>query len=149
MIANTDRGYLNVDAMETYGKSRTELDSRANMIVIGNNCYIICLTGEAMDVCPFTPEYESLKKLPLADAALMYTCEYTNEECLFIVRNILYVPSMDFNLIPPFIVREAGVIINDKPKIHVSDKSLDDHAIIFVKDNMIIPLKLYSIFLYF
>ena len=61
----------------------------------------------------------------------------------------MYVPSMYINLIPLFIVREAGVVINDKPKIHVSDPSLDDHAIIFVKDNMRIPLKLNGIFSYF
>ena len=53
---------------------------------------------------------------------------------------------MDINLIPPFIVREAGVVINDKPRINVSDPSLDDCAIIFVKDNMRIPLKLNGIF---
>ena len=75
------------------------------MVVFGKNCYVIGLTGETMDVCPFTPEYEYLKKVPLVDAALMYTCEYTNKECLIIVRNALYVPSMDINLIPPFIVR--------------------------------------------
>ena len=56
---------------------------------------------------------------------------------------------MDINLIHPFIVREACVVINDKPKMHVSDTLLDDHAIIFVKDNMRIPLKLNGIFSYF
>ena len=56
---------------------------------------------------------------------------------------------MEINLIPPLIVREAGVVINDKPKIHVSDPSLDDHARIFVKDNMRIPLKLNRILSYF
>ena len=44
---------------------------------------------------------------------------------------------------------EGGDVINNKPKIHVSDPSLDDHAIIFVKDNMRIPLKLNGIFSYF
>ena len=64
------------------------------------------------------------------------------------MRNKIYVPSMYINLIPTFIVREAGVFINDKPKIHVSDPSLDDHAIIFVKDNMITPLKINGILSY-
>ena len=68
---------------------------------------------------------------------------------MIIVRNALYVTYMDINLIPPFIVREAGVVINEKPKIHVSYPSLDDHAIIFVKDNMRIPLKINGIFSYF
>ena len=107
--------------MKTDGKSRTELDSRANMVVVGKNCYIIDLAGETIDVCSFTPEYKSLKKVPLVDALLMYTFEYTNKECLVIVRNALYVPSMDINLIPLFILRNAGVVINEKPKIHVSD----------------------------
>ena len=48
------------------------------MVVVGKNCYIIGLTVETMDVNPFTPEYKYLKKVPLVDAALMYTCEYTN-----------------------------------------------------------------------
>ena len=68
---------------------------------------------------------------------------------MIILKKTLYVPSMDINLINPFIVREAGVVINDKPKIHVCDPSLDDHAIIFVKDNMRIPLKLNGTFSYF
>ena len=149
MIVHTYRGDLDVDAMETDEKSRTELDSYANMVVARKNCYVIGLTGEIMDVCQFTPEYKLLNKLPLVDAALMYTCEYTNKECLIIVRNELYVPSVDINLIPPFIVRESGVVINYKPKIHVSNPSLDDYAIIFVKENMRILLKLNGIFSYF
>ena len=79
MIAKTDRGDWYVGAMETDGKSRIELDSCSNMVVVENNCCVIGLTGETMDVCPFTPEYEYLKKVPLVDAALMYTCEYTNK----------------------------------------------------------------------
>ena len=55
MIANTDRGYLYVDAMKTDGKPITEIDSYAKMAVVGNKCYVMGLTGETMDVCPFTP----------------------------------------------------------------------------------------------
>ena len=79
MISKIDRGDLDVNAMEIDGKSRTELDSHVNMVVVGKNCYVIDLTGETMDVCPFTPEYESLKKIPMLDAALVYTCEYNNK----------------------------------------------------------------------
>ena len=74
MIEKTYIGNLDVNAMETDGKSITELDSHANMVVVGNNCYVIGLMGETMDVFPFTPEYEYLKKVPLVDAELMYTC---------------------------------------------------------------------------
>ena len=114
------------------------------MIVVGNNFYIIGLTGETMDISPFTPDYESLKKVLLFDAALIYLCEYTGKESLIVVRNALYVPSMEINLIPPFILREAGVTVNDKPKTHVLDPSLDDHAIIFENNGIKIPLKVVS-----
>ena len=55
MTAETDRGDLDVNAMETDGKPRTELDLHANMVVVVKNCYVIGLTGDTMDVCPFTP----------------------------------------------------------------------------------------------
>jgi hypothetical protein len=38
---------------------------------------------------------------------------------LLIVRNALHVPSMQHNLIPPFIMREAGLVVNDVPKMQV------------------------------
>ena len=68
---------------------------------------------------------------------------------LIVVRNALHVPSMEINLIPPFILREAGITVNDKLKIHASDPSSDDHAIIFENNGLKIPLKLNEIFSYF
>ena len=62
MIAEVD-GKRPDAIMTDASVSRTELDSHANMIVVGKNCYIIGLTGETMDVSPFTLDYESLKKV--------------------------------------------------------------------------------------
>ena len=36
--------------------SRTELDSHANMPVIGKNAYILSIIGETVDVAPFRVE---------------------------------------------------------------------------------------------
>jgi hypothetical protein len=41
----------------------------------------------------------------------------------------LYVESMNTNLIPPFILREGGLIVNDKPKILCEHPTEDDHTI--------------------
>ena len=79
----------------------------------------------------------------------MYVCPYTGKGALLVVQNALHVPSMTNNLIPPFMIREAGITLNDIPKIHVKDPTIDNHAIIFPVDNFSIPLKLYGIFLYF
>ena len=37
--------------------SRTELDSHANMPVIGRHAYVLAETGKTVDVSPFTPDY--------------------------------------------------------------------------------------------
>ena len=35
---------------------------------------------------------------------------------------------MDHNLVPPFFLRKAGLISNNKTKIHCKDASVDDHS---------------------
>jgi hypothetical protein len=53
---------------------------------------------------------------------------------------------MSNNLIPPFILREAGITVNDVPKIQMKNPTVRDHALIFPETNFIIPLKLWGIF---
>ena len=60
--------------MEDVNKlSWTELDSHANMPVIGRNAYILSKIGETVDVAPFTPDYKPIS-VELVDAALKYEC---------------------------------------------------------------------------
>ena len=51
--------------------TRTELDSHANMPVIGRNAYILSKIGETVDVALFTPDYKHIV-VDLVDAALKY-----------------------------------------------------------------------------
>ena len=90
------------------GLSRTDLDFHANMVVVGKHVAIINDTVRRAEVSPFTPDYESLSKVPIVDAAIRYDCPYSGETYLLIVRNALSVPSMNHSLIPPFIMREAA-----------------------------------------
>ena len=46
-------------------------------------------------------------------------------------------------------LREMGVTVNDVPKIHKEDPTVDDHAITFVETGFRIPLSLWGIFSYF
>ena len=103
--------------------SRTELDSHANMVVVGSNCYIIADTGRTAVVSPFTPDYDALQEVHIVDAALQYDDPYTGKETVLIVRNALHDPAMQHNLIPSFIMREAGgITVNDTPKIQQSQQ---------------------------
>ena len=129
-------------------ESRTELDSHANMPVVGKHAYIIAETGKKVDVSPFTPDYKPLT-VPLVDAMIKYDNPYNGKSCILVLCNALYVPSMDNNLIPPFMLRKMGVTVNDVPKIHKEDPTVDDHAITFVETGFRIPLSLWRIFSYF
>ena len=54
--------------------SRTDLDSHANMVVVGKHAAKINGTGRRAEVSPFTTDYESLSKLPMLDAAIRHDC---------------------------------------------------------------------------
>ena len=135
-------------ANEMNVESRMELDSHVNMPVVGKHVYIIAETGKKVDVSPFTPDYKPLT-VPLADATVKYDNPYNGKSYILVLRNALHVPSMDHNLIPPFMLREMGVTVNDIPKMHKEDPTVDDHAITFTEMGFRIPLSLWGIFSYF
>ena len=58
---------MRVNEMGTRVESRTEIDSHANMQVVGKHSYIIAETGKKVDVSPSTPDYKPLT-VPLVDA---------------------------------------------------------------------------------
>ena len=134
--------------MEVCVESHTELDSHANMPVVGKHAYIIAETGKKVDVSPFTPDYKPLT-IPLVDATVKYDNPNNGKTYILGLCNALYVPSMDHNLIPPFMLREMGVTVNDVPKIHKENPTVDDHAITFAETGFRIPLSLWGIFSYF
>lgn len=130
-------------------ESRTDLDSHANMVVFGKNAIVINNSGRHAEVSGFSPELKSLSKVPIVDAAIAYDCPFTMKTYILIARNALHVPSMDHNLIPPFIMREAGIMVNETAKIHVKDPTVDHHCIHFIENDLRIPLSLWGIFSYF
>jgi hypothetical protein len=64
--------------------SRTELDSHANMPVVGHNAYVISDTGKVADVSPFTPDYKSMQ-IKVVDAAVQYDCPYTGTSYILVL----------------------------------------------------------------
>src|SRR5688500_17325408 len=99
------------------------------MVVLGCNVLILNTTLRTAWVKPFSPEYEALLDVPIVDAALLYKCQYTGDQYILICMNALSVPTMSNNLIPPFIMQEAGLIVNNIPKIQVDNPDETDHSI--------------------
>ena len=66
-----------------------------------------------------------------------------------VLRNTLYVPTIEHNLLPPFILREARIKCNYITNIYVKYPDVDDHALSFAVINIRIPLQLWGVFSYF
>ena len=124
----------------------TELDSHANMVVLGRFVTIIRRTGRSVDVQAFAEDVPTMKSVPIVDAVVAHDCPYTSTTTLLVFTNALYVPSMEHNLIPPFIMREAGLIVNEVPKFQMENPTSDDHAIIDPVSDVRINLTLQSTF---
>ena len=117
------------------------------MPVVGSSAYILNESGESAEVNAFSPDYPT-RNIPIVDAALQYESPYDGKTYILVIRNALYVPSMKNNLIPPFILREAGIEVNDVPKIHMDDPDEMAHSLFFTETNLRIPLSLWGIFSY-
>ena len=112
------------DVTAVDSNSNTELDSHTNMVILGRHAFILNLSGKTAQVSPFTPEYDSMKEVPIVDAAVAYDCPITLKSYVLVFHNPLSVPSMEQNLVPPFIMREAGLEAHDIPKIQVKEPSI-------------------------
>ena len=108
--------------------SRTDLDYHNNVLIVGKHASIINDTSRKSEVSPFTPDYESLSKVPIVDASIRYNYLHSGETYLLIVRNALSVPDVDHNLIPPFVMRDTGVDVKCIPKIECKNPEEDDHS---------------------
>eukprot|EP00957_Ditylum_brightwellii_P167101 12720672-Ditylum_brightwellii.AAC.1 len=60
-----------------------ELDSHANMLVVGRHAYVISDTGRVADISPFTPDYNSMK-IKIVDVAIQYDCTYNGTSHILI-----------------------------------------------------------------
>ena len=124
-----------------------ELDSHANMVVLGKDCFVFEKGGNYV-VNGFSPEMQRTN-IPVVDAAVAYDDPITGLTHIMIFRNALYVAEMDHSLIPPFILSEAGLEVSSTPKIHCKDPSVEDHSIYLKDQDVRIHLKLNGIFSYF
>ena len=99
------------------------------MIVFGKDCFIISKYGKETIVNASTDQFGTIT-VPVVDAAVAYDYHWSQTTYILIARNILSVPSIDHYLIQPFILREAGLTVNDTAMIHLNKPYIDDHVII-------------------
>ena len=104
-----------------------------------------------MSVGAFSDSSGGLNNVPIVNVMLAYDCERTNQVYLLVLRNVFYIESMNDNLIPPFILREASIIVNKRLKIHCNKGTVmeEDHTIQERETGLFMTLQLRNIFSYF
>ena len=134
----------NVGATDGQHTTSTQLDSHANMAVVGDHATVFSRSGRKADVKPFSSDCSKLESVPIVDAAVAYDCPRSMKTYILAFRNALYVPSMNHNLTPPFVMREAGITVNDVPKIQTKEKDLNDktHCIVATEGDNGVDLKI-------
>ena len=119
------------------------------MCVVGCHSRLLTKPTRFANVNAFSLSVGKLERVPIVDAAILYECPFKMKSYILVLRNALYVEAMSNNLIPPFVLREAGLFVNETAKIHVKDPTVDDHCIQIDQVNLRIPLALWGIFSYF
>ena len=101
------------------------------MVVLDSNSFVFGSTGRTWNVQSSSSDIGMAKNAPTVDRHLACDYPFPGEVCVLDLTNALYVPSMDHNWIPPFIMRASSVITNDFLKIHYKEPSVDVHGISF------------------
>ena len=108
--------------------SKTELDNHANMIVAGSECIIFDDTGKTCTVNSFAKSAGSIEDVKIVDVAVAYDCPFSHKSYILLMRNALYVPELKMNLIPPFIMREGGLEVDECPKSQAQIPTVSNHS---------------------
>ena len=131
------------------GLSATKLDSRANMAVAGNEITIIARSGAFANITPFLKDLPAMDVVEIGDDAMCFDDPISLETYILVMKNALLIPTMGHSLISPFLIREAGLILDKTPKHQTPCPSIDNHSIRDQRSGLRIHLQLNGIFSYF
>ncbi len=124
----------------------TKIGSHANMAVVGSNCTIIATSGCYANVTPFSSNLPTMDMVEIGDAAIAYDDPILHVTYLLVIQNVLLIPTMNHNLIPPFFLRERDLYVDETPKHQVANPTVDNHVIVDSETGMRIYLSLISSF---
>ena len=148
MLTQQDDNWETSSAQSSEEMPKSELDSHANMAVVGRHGTVIADLEKNCRVNAFGPDCDTLT-IPIKDMATKHVDPHSGEQHILVVRNALHVPAMDNNLIPPFVMREAGLVVKDTPKTHLDKPTKEDHSTFFPDEKLRTPLKLSGTFSHF
>ena len=84
----------------------------------------------------------------VVNAAVAYDCKFIEENYILVIYNDLHMKLMEVNLIPPFMLRLAGLDVNECPKLLTNKTILEHHSVFFPKDDIRLTFKIEGIVSY-
>ena len=118
-----------------------ELDSHANIVILGNICRIFQETDRMVDVFGYDPSTGSTSR-KIVSGVFAYDNPKDGTCTLLIVHQGLHVPTMTNSLIPPYQMRENDIEVNECPKSQLNAPTIDNHAIIIDRDDKVRPFRI-------
>ena len=118
-----------------------ELDSHADIAVLGANCRIFQETERSVDVYGYDPSHGSTSR-KIVSGVFAYDNPEDGTCTLLIVHQGLHVPTMNNSLIPPYQMRENDIVVNECPKSQLTDPTVDDHAILIDRKDEPFPFRI-------
>jgi hypothetical protein len=108
------------------------LDSHADTCSFGDDCVIVSLTGDVVNVSGFTDAIGEMAKIPIATVALAFDCPNTGHTFILFFNQALHVSGMKAHLLSTFQMRDHQVTINDVALQHLPPKQRypEAHSII-------------------
>jgi len=117
--------------MDDYsGHQANELDSHANIAVAGCDCTIIARSIFFANVTPFHKDHPAMEMVEIGEVMVAYDDPILQKTYLLVMRNALLIHSMDHNLISSFLIREAGLLLDETPKHQLEHPTIVNHAIV-------------------
>ena len=96
-----------------------ELDSHADMVVLGSNAVVLHYTGNECKVSPYSNEYEAISNMPVVHGATLWTDQNDNQGYILVFNEALWMgDSLPHSLINPNQLRAYGTLVQDNPFSH-------------------------------
>ena len=87
-------------------------------------------------------------RVPVVNAGVAYDCKFIGENYILVISNALHMISMEVTIIPPFMLRLAGLEVNECPKFLANKPGLEHHSVFFPKDDIRLRFKTEGIISY-
>ena len=116
------------------------------MIVAGSKCTVFDDTGRTCTVTSFSESVRRLENMRIVDTVVAYDCPFKCKTYLLLMRNVLHIPELPLNLLRPLIMREAGILVDECPKLQSSNPSIKNHSMFMTEADVRIHFDLNGIF---